>query len=172
MPRYMNFPYPLTEILAPSRSSAEAFLSSMPSEKTLPFPISLEARSRDSLNTAATTASALSEAVTGKEELDRFLAGRVRPLLPAGVQERWDAPSMYGRPDRQTVGMAAVSFLLRPCAFAGRVVFGRREGTSPTFTAPERWLGAPLPTAPDGGRKLVKKFLHCYGPAHRRSLPC
>ena len=103
--------------------------------------------------------------VTGKEELDRFLAGRVRPLLPAGVQERWDAPSMYGRPDRQTVGMAAVSFLLRPCAFAGRVVFGRREGTSPTFTAPERWLGAPLPTDPDGGRKLVKKFLHCYGPA-------
>ena len=113
-----------------------------------------------------TAAEALREVtVTGKEELDRFLAGRVRPLLPAGVQERWDAPSMYGRPDRQTVGMAAVSFLLRPCAFAGRVVFGRREGTSPTFTAPERWLGAPLPTDPDGGRKLVKKFLHCYGPA-------
>ena len=103
--------------------------------------------------------------VSGKEELDRFLAEKVRPLLPPGVQERWDAPSMYGRPDRQTVGMAAVSFLLRPCSFAGRVVFGRREGTSPTFTAPEHWLGALLPTDPDSGRKLVEKFLHCYGPA-------
>ena len=105
------------------------------------------------------------ETVVSKEVLDRRLAALVEPELPAGAREAWRAPSMYGDPNRQTVGQAAVSFLLRPCAFRGRVVFGAREGTSPVFTAPIRWLGHPLPECPDGERELVRRFLRCFGPA-------
>ena len=108
--------------------------------------------------------------VRSKEELDRVLAGLVADQLPPDKRARWNDPSMYGSPDRQTVGGAAVSFLLRPCAFGGQVVFGRREGIYPTFTAPARWLGHPLPDCPDGQRALVRRFLRCYGPATRREL--
>lgn len=72
---------------------------------------------------------------------------------------------MYGNPEKQTVGGAAVSFLLRPCAFEGRVVFGERKGASPSFTSYENWTGRPFEADGDGGKKLVRKFLHCYGPA-------
>ena len=72
---------------------------------------------------------------------------------------------MYGRPDRQTVGGAAVSFLLRPCSFASLVVFGRREENSPTFTSFRRWLGREPSPCPQGEAELVRRFLHCYGPA-------
>ena len=105
------------------------------------------------------------ETVRSKEALDRRLAALVEPALPQEARTAWRAPSMYGHPDRQTVGEAAVSFLLRPCAFRGRVVFGRREDGSPAFTAPARWLGRPLPERPDGGRELVRRFLRHYGPA-------
>lgn len=108
--------------------------------------------------------------VQSKEELDRVLAQRVAGLLPPERRARWNDPSMYGSPERQTVGGAAVSFLLRPCAFGGQVVFGQREGIYPTFTAPRRWLGRPLPDCPDGQRTLVRRFLGCYGPATRREL--
>ena len=87
------------------------------------------------------------DTVQTKEALDQYLADRVRPLLPAEKRPLWDAPSMYGSPGRQTVGGAVVSFLLRPCAFGGQVVFGFRQGVHPTFTAPARWLGQPLPQA-------------------------
>ena len=112
------------------------------------------------------------DTVQTKEALDQYLADRVRPLLPAEKRPLWDAPSMYGSPGRQTVGGAVVSFLLRPCAFGGQVVFGFRQGVHPTFTAPARWLGQPLPQAdPDtAGRELVRRFLHCYGPATRQEL--
>ena len=105
------------------------------------------------------------ETVLSKETLDRRLAGVIEPMLPLEVRPAWNAPSMYGQPDRQTVGGAAVSFLLRPCSFRGKVVFGAREGISPTFTSPARWLGRPLPDDPDGARELVRRFLRCYGPA-------
>ena len=36
---------------------------------------------------------------------------------------------MYGSPDTQTVGGAAVCFRLRPCAVKGVVVFGKRAGS-------------------------------------------
>ena len=112
------------------------------------------------------------DTVQTKEALDQYLADRVRPLLPAEKRPLWDAPSMYGSPGRQTVGGAVASFLLRPCAFGGQVVFGFRQGVHPTFTAPARWLGQPLPQAdPDAaGRELVRRFLHCYGPATRQEL--
>lgn len=79
--------------------------------------------------------------VQSKEELDRVLAAEAAPLLPPSLREKWNAPSLYGRPDRQTVGGAVVSFALRPCAFLGQVVFGARQGISPTFTSYTRWLG-------------------------------
>lgn len=103
--------------------------------------------------------------VVSKSELDRVLAEEMAPFLPEKIREKWKQPSLYGDPDRQTVGGAAVSFLLRPCSFEGRVVFGRREGNSPSFTSFRNWMGT-FP-APDGraGEKLVRKFLHCYGPA-------
>lgn len=105
------------------------------------------------------------ETVLSKEALDRRLAGVIEPMLPLEVRPAWNSPSMYGQPDRQTVGGAAVSFLLRPCSFRGKVVFGAREGIYPTFTSPVRWLGRPLPDQPGGARELVRRFLRCYGPA-------
>lgn len=108
--------------------------------------------------------------IQSKEELDRFLAGAVAETLPVHLRERWNAPSMYGRPDRQTVGGAVVSFALRPCAFLGQVVFGARNGIHPTFTSPLHWLGHPLPSDPQAGARLVRKFLHAYGPATPRDL--
>ena len=69
--------------------------------------------------------------VQGKETLDRVLADAVRERLPSEKRTLWDSPSMYGAPDRQTVGGAAVSFLLRPCSFSGLVVFGCRRGDGP-----------------------------------------
>lgn len=103
--------------------------------------------------------------VQSKEELDRVLADQVGPLLPPEQRARWNDPSLYGRPDRQTVGGAAVSFLLRPCSFLGLVVFGQRQGISPTFTSYRRWLGRDLQPRSDADQRLVRKFLHSYGPA-------
>lgn len=105
------------------------------------------------------------ETIVSKSELDQTLAGWMLPLLPAQKRERWNAPSMYGSPDKQTVGGAAVSFLLRPCAFSGLVVFGERSGISPTFTSYRRWTGRTLEADSDAAKKLARKYLHCYGPA-------
>lgn len=111
-----------------------------------------------------------SHVVKSKQALDGVLARLVQEELPAEKQALWTAPSMYGRPDRQTMGGAAVSFLLRPCAFDGLVVFGRREGSSPTFTSFQNWVGRPPEPLADGEAQLVRKFLHCYGPAAREGF--
>ena len=103
--------------------------------------------------------------VVSKAALDQTLAGWMRPYIPEGKRALWDSPSMYGSPDKQTVGGAAVSFLLRPCSFLGLAVFGEREKTSPSFTSYKGWLGHEMKTDEDAVRKLVTKFLHCYGPA-------
>ncbi len=108
--------------------------------------------------------------VKSKEALDQVLAEQVRERLPPEKHAAWDAPSMYGRPDRQTVGGAAVSFLLRPCSFRGLVVFGERQGISPTFTSFRRWVGHEMTVPPDADRALVRKFLHSYGPTTREAL--
>lgn len=108
--------------------------------------------------------------IKSKEELDRVLAQLVAEQLPAQKQSLWNAPSMYGAPDRQTVGGAAVSFLLRPCSFKGLVVFGEREGISPTFTSPLRWLGHKLVPFAQSEAELARRFLHAYGPATPRTF--
>ena len=110
------------------------------------------------------------ETVRSKEALDQVVADAVEPMLPPEKRSLWRAPSLYGRPDRQTVGGAAVSFLLRPCAFRSLVVFGRREEGSPTFTSLQNWLGAAPAPAPAEDRLLVRKFLRCYGPASPAGL--
>ena len=108
--------------------------------------------------------------IKSKEELDRVLAQLAAEQLPAQKQSLWNAPSMYGAPDRQTVGGAAVSFLLRPCSFKGLVVFRERESISPTFTSPLRWLGHRLVPSAQGEAELARRFLHAYGPATPRAF--
>lgn len=105
------------------------------------------------------------QAITTKSALDQTLAEWMVPLLPSEKRDLWNQPSMYGSPDIQTVGGAVVSFLLRPCAFNGLVVFGRREGISPTFTSYRNWTGASMAAASGDEKALVRKYLHCYGPA-------
>lgn len=101
--------------------------------------------------------------VAGKAGLDAEAAARIRMNLSQKEQTRWDAPSVYGA--GQTMGQAAVSFLLRPCAFKGFVVFGKRNRTVPTFTSYQRWLGFPMQTAGRKARQeLARKYLHCFGP--------
>ena len=102
--------------------------------------------------------------VKSKADLDKLLAQAVRPKLPAEKQPIWDSPSMYG--PNQTVGEAVVSFLLRPCSFRRRVVFGRREGATPTFTGFQNWMGFPAHPDINAAACLVEKFLHAYAPAH------
>lgn len=103
--------------------------------------------------------------IVSKSALDQTLAQWMTPLLPAGKRDQWNHPSMYGSPDRQTVGGAVVSFLLRPCSFGGFVVFGERDGIYPTFTSYRSWTGHPLCAGEDPSKQLVRKYLHCYGPA-------
>lgn len=113
-----------------------------------------------------------SHTIKSKEALDQVLAEIIERDLPEAKRDLWRAPSMYGSPDRQTVGGAAVSFLLRPCSFASLVVFGERQGISPTFTSFQNWTGR-LPAGGEGGeeeRELVRRFLHCYGPASMDSF--
>ncbi len=108
--------------------------------------------------------------IRSKEELDRVLAGLVADRLPENKRKLWNDPSLYGNPDRQTVGGAVVSFLLRPCSFLGLVVFGRRDGISPTFTSYKNWTGHPLAPLSEAEKELVRKYLHCYGPATVRGF--
>ncbi|MGI6069014.1 MAG: winged helix DNA-binding domain-containing protein [Blautia sp.] len=108
--------------------------------------------------------------IKSKETLDQTLAGIIQKELSPKEQLLWRAPSMYGNPDRQTVGEAAVSFLLRPCSFSSLVVFGERHGNSPTFTSFINWTGKPPKKHPDGQRELIRKFLHCYGPSSKDAL--
>lgn len=109
-------------------------------------------------------------AVVGKAALDQTLAAWMEPLLPARKRSLWNEPSMYGSPDKQTVGGAAVSFLLRPCSFMGLVVFGERAGATPTFTSYRRWTGGALQPDADAAARLVRKFVHCYGPTRPDAL--
>jgi hypothetical protein len=106
-----------------------------------------------------------SKVLISKATLDQTLADWMLLLLPNDKRALWNNPSMYGNPKTQTVGGAVVSFLLRPCSFMGLLVFGKREGISPTFTSFCNWIGHPLEIEGNPGQKLVRKYLHCYGPA-------
>lgn len=103
--------------------------------------------------------------IVSKTALDQTLAEWMTPRIPPEKRPIWTSPSPYGMPDKQTMGGAAVSFLLRPCSFLGLVVFGERAGASPSFTAYQSWVGRPLAPSQEDGKNLARKFLHCYGPA-------
>jgi len=103
--------------------------------------------------------------VQSKEALDKTLAGIVCERLPEEKQKLWCAPSMYGKPEKHIVGEAVVSFLLRPCSFSSLVVFGERQGVSPTFTSYKNWVGYTPSRIPDADKELLRKFLHCYSPS-------
>lgn len=100
-----------------------------------------------------------------KNVLDQTLADWMTPLLPEDKQTLWRKPSMYGNPNKQTVGGAAVSFLLRPCSYQGQVVFGKRIRTLPSFTSYKKWTGDTMKVRKDADFELVRRFLHAYGPA-------
>lgn len=108
--------------------------------------------------------------VKSKEVLDRALAAEAEAYLPPDKLALWRDPSMYDPSGKQTVGGAVVSFLLRPCSFLGLVVFGERDGISPTFASYSRWTGYPLAVRPDAERRLMRKFLHFYGPSTPAAL--
>ena len=49
---------------------------------------------------------------------------------------------------------------------SGLVVFGERNGISPTFTSYKTWVGRGLEADhQEAAKELVRKYLHCYGPA-------
>lgn len=102
--------------------------------------------------------------IESKTRLDQTIAEWVADYLPKEKKSLWNALSMYGNPQKQTVGGAAVSFLLRPCAFQGQVVFAKRHGRTPSFTSYKNLLGEELELKAPPVRQLLKKFLHCYGP--------
>lgn len=108
--------------------------------------------------------------VRSKEELDRVLAAEAERALPPDKLPLWRAGTMYGDPEKQSVGGAVVSFMLRPCAFAGLVVFGERRGAEPEFASPLRWLGRKIESGSGDEAALVRKFLHCYAPASVREF--
>lgn len=107
------------------------------------------------------------QTVAGKELLDRTLACLVARKLSGSQLQKWQAPSVYGDPEKQTMGEAAVSFLLRPCSHLSLVVFGERRGNTPEFTSLKRWTGlAPQGTgSQEAVRCLVRHYLRCFGPA-------
>lgn len=110
-----------------------------------------------------------SQVVVSKRSLDQILAAAIEGKLNEEQRKRWRDPSMYGA--NQTVGEAAVSFLLRPCAMKGLVVFGERNGVSPTFTSMKNWVGEETKREPQPGHAgIAEKFLHCYGPANSTML--
>lgn len=102
--------------------------------------------------------------ILSKNMLDETLALWMLESLNDHQKEIWVMPSMYGSPDKQTIGGAVVSFLLRPCSLLGLVVFGERIDGYPTFTSYKNWTGSPLESNAEASKQLVRKYLRCYGP--------
>lgn len=100
------------------------------------------------------------QVIVSKNALDETIAQWMAPLLPSSKRGLWNRPSMYGSPDKQTVGGAVVSFLLRPCAFRGLVVFGERSGISPAFTSYKNWTGQMLKADENASKQLVLSLIH------------
>jgi hypothetical protein len=115
----------------------------------------------------ATKAVLADKTITGKGQLDAAIADAVAADLPAAKQAAWQQPSLYGA--KQTLGEAAVSFMLRPASFQGLVVFGKRAGQSPTFTSPQHW-GVDWPQQSAAAQELVRRYVHAYGPTNRQEF--
>ncbi len=57
-----------------------------------------------------------------------------------------------------------MSFLLRPCAFMGLVVFAQRDGQSPFFTSFKSWTGREMARRADDPAAFVRMYQRSYGP--------
>lgn len=117
--------------------------------------------------TVATGIVLQSRSITSKMQLDATIAEQVASSLSLDALYRWQSPSPYSA--NQTLGQAAVSFMLRPASFSGQVVFGQRHGQVPTFTSPAHW-GVPFSVQPDAVHELVRRFVHAYGPTNRQAF--
>jgi hypothetical protein len=115
----------------------------------------------------ATKAVLADKIITGKGQLDAAIAEAVAADLPAAKQATWQQPSPYGA--KQTLGEAAVSFMLRPASFQGLVVFGKRSGQSPSFTSPQHW-GVDWPQESGALRELAWRYVHAHGPTNRQEF--
>lgn len=115
----------------------------------------------------ATKAVLADKTITGKGQLDAAIAEAVAADLPAAKQAAWQQSSPYGA--KQTLGEAAVSFMLRPASFQGLVVFGKRSGQSPSFTSPQHW-GVDWPQESGALRELAWRYVHAYGPTNRQEF--
>lgn len=105
--------------------------------------------------------------VVRKETLDQLLAAKMEPMLPLKQRALWRSPSPYDQTGKQQLGEAVVSFLLRPCAHLGKVVFGVREKQGPSFLSAHAWLKTLDPFVLNDPSLLVRRFLHAYGPSER-----
>ena len=103
--------------------------------------------------------------IQGKAQLDQCLAKRMQRHMDDAQQRLWRMPSLYDPKGIQTMGEAAVSFLLRPCALCGKVVFSQRRENIPSFTSFIARTGHPLLARPSAQRELMRRFLHAYAPA-------
>ncbi|ERL63866.1 hypothetical protein L248_2100 [Schleiferilactobacillus shenzhenensis LY-73] len=135
----------------------------MPSLETLGFGYD-DLRQRV---TEATESTLRAQTIAGKSQLDAAVADHLAASLSGDLLRRWQSPSPYGA--RQTLGQAAVSFMLRPASFTGQVVFGRRDGQIPAFTSPAHW-GVTLSAQRDAAHELVRRFVHAYGPTNRQAF--
>lgn len=102
--------------------------------------------------------------IQGKAQLDQFLAKRMQRHMDDTQQRLWRMPSLYDPKGIQTMGEAAVSFLLRPCALCGKIVFSQRQKGIPCFTSFNAHVGHPLLVRPFAQRMLMRRFLHAYAP--------
>lgn len=102
--------------------------------------------------------------ILSKNMLDETLALWMFESLNDHQKENWVMPSMYGSPDKQTIGGAVVSFLLRPCSLMGLVVFGERIDGYPTFTSYKNWIGSSIESNVEASKQLIRNYIHCYGP--------
>ena len=102
------------------------------------------------------------EVIVSKQLLDQRLAKQAERCLSTEQLRHWRKPSLVAA--GQTLGEAAVSYLLRACARQGKVVFAAREGSQAAFCSLSRWLGGSAVVKPEPAA-LVKRFLSAYGPS-------
>lgn len=102
------------------------------------------------------------EVIISKQLLDQRLAKQAERCLSPNQLRHWTEPSLVAA--GQTLGEAAVSYLLRACARQGKVIFAERKGSQAAFCSLSRWLGEPAAVNSDPAA-LVRRFLSAYGPS-------
>lgn len=107
------------------------------------------------------------EVILSKQQLDQRLAREAEKYLASDQLRHWRDPSLVAA--GQTLGEAAVSYLLRACARQGKVSFASRQGNQAAFCSLSYWMGTPVSIKPDPFA-LVRRFLSAYGPSTREGF--